>query len=182
MNKKTVISLIVLVVLAAGATIAYQLVGRKEVVNNEGRTADLNNDFPNSQIEGAITKYLLSQNQFSWKTTEDSHNFCGIENLDPEKELFPIYVWAYCGEYITQDNDLINLSGYSVPAEINYPNELSFYDTNRFSFRSPRDGSFYTDDVINIFPENVQQKIFNFNAQKLIDKVNSEATESLKGI
>jgi len=138
-----------------------------------------NNEIPfsfgNDQIEKAIINYLLTQKRFSWKTSNDSHNFCVIENLKPEKELFPLYVWAYCGEYTIQDSKLKTLSGSSGPAKINYPNELSFYDLSKFLYEAPGDGSYYAEDVGRIFPEDVQQGIFNFDRKNIIKRIESIA-------
>jgi len=131
--------------------------------------------FGNNQIEKAITDYLLTQEYFSWKTIKGSFNVCSIENLDSEKELFPLYIWAYCGEYIIQNNNLKNLSGLSVPVKINYPNELSFYSLDKFSYEVPRDGFYYSEDIIKIFPENLQEIIFNFDRKNIIEKNENNA-------
>ena len=128
-------------------------------------------DFGNTQIEKAITDYLLTQKHFSWKTTIDSYNFCAVENLRPENELFPLYVWAYCGEYVIQDGGLKILSGSSGPVKIDYPNALSFYDLDRFFYEVPRDGTYYSEDIKKIFPENLQQRIFNFDRRNIIKKI-----------
>lgn len=135
----------------------------------------IENNFGNDQIEQAISNYLLTEKHFSWKNREDSHNFCTIENLKPDQELFPLYVWAYCGEYIIEDNKLKTVSGSSGPVKIDYPNELSYYDINKFSYESPGDGSNYTKDVKRIFPEDVQQKIFEHNVEDLIERAESYA-------
>ena len=132
-------------------------------------------DFGNNQIEKAIINYLLTQKRFSWKITDNSHNFCAIKNLKPEKELFPLYVWVYCGEYTIQDGELKTLSGSSGPAKINYPNELSFYDLSKFSYEAPSDGSLYSEDIKRIFPEDVQQQIFNFDVGDIIKKIENIA-------
>ncbi|MFA5729697.1 MAG: hypothetical protein WC938_00495 [Candidatus Paceibacterota bacterium] len=120
-----------------------------------------------NQLEKAITDYLLTQSQFSWETKADSQKICVIENLS-EAELFPKYVWAYCVEY-DADNGKI-LSGSSLPAKIDYPNELSFYDIEGFSYEIPGDGSKYSEDVKRIFPQEIQQKIFNFDSRNIIEK------------
>jgi len=117
---------------------------RRTGPNCEFAECPLNNNkllsnFGNDQIEKAITNYLLTQKLFSWKTKDDSHNFCVVENLKPDNELFPLYVWAYCGEYIIQDGELKALSGSSGPKKINYPNELSFYNLSKFSYEVARD-------------------------------------------
>jgi hypothetical protein len=133
------------------------------------------NSFGNDQIEKAITRYLLTEEHFSWRNRNDSHAFCAIENLKPDQELFPLYIWAYCGEYIIQDNELKTISGSSGPAKINYPNELSYYDLSKFSYEAPGDGADYTKDVKKIFPEDVQQKIFNHDARELIKRIENYA-------
>ena len=136
---------------------------------------ELSSNFGNDQVEKAITNYLLTQKHFSWKTSDNSHNFCVIENLKPENELFPLYVWVYCGEYIIQDGEVKTLSGSSGPAKIDYPNELSFYDLSKFSYEAPGDGSHYAEDIKRIFPEDIWQHIFNFDRENTIKRIESTA-------
>lgn len=135
--------------------------------------------FGNSQIEKVITDYLLTQSQFSWKTTAGSQNFCGIENFTPEGGLFPIYVWVYCAEYTLENGNLKTQSGTSMPVKINYPNELSFYDLNKFSYEAPRDGSYNGPDIERIFPEDVRQKISSFDKKIIIRKVEEVALNNI---
>ncbi|MDD5752952.1 MAG: hypothetical protein PHI45_02630 [Candidatus Pacebacteria bacterium] len=135
----------------------------------------ITNSFGNDQIEKAIIRYLLTEKYFSWRNRDDSHVFCVIENLKPDQELFPLYIWAYCGEYIIQDNGLKTISGFSGPAKINYPNELSYYDLSKFSYEVPGDGADYTKDVKKKFPEDVQQKIFNHDAGDLVERAENYA-------
>jgi len=137
--------------------------------------SELSSNFGNDQVERAVTNYLLTQKHFSWKTRDDSHNFCAIENLKPENELFPFYVWAYCGEYIIQNGELKILSGASIPTKIDYPNELSFYDLSKFSYEVPGDGSDYGEDIRRIFPEDIWQHIFDFDRENIIKRIESIA-------
>lgn len=136
---------------------------------------ELSPNFANKYVGKAIINYLLIQEHFSWKTGDGSHNFCAIENLKPGNELFPLYIWAYCGEYVIQDGELKTLSGSSGPAKIDYPNELSFYDLSKFSYEAPGDGSHYAEDIRRIFPEDIQQKIFNFDRENIIKRIESVA-------
>lgn len=136
--------------------------------------------FGNNQIEKSITNYLLSQKHFSWKTRDDSFNFCAIENLGLKDGLFPLYIWAYCGEYVFESGILKTLSGSSLPAKINYPNELSFYNLNKFSYETPGDGSRYTEDIMRIFPEDIQQKIFDFDTKNIIKRAENVALANIQ--
>jgi hypothetical protein len=129
--------------------------------------------FGNDQVERAITDYLLTQSSFSWTTRDDSRNFCVVENLDGERELFPLFVWAYCTEVVIEDGVPKTVSGSSGPVKIDYPNELSFYDISRFTHEQPGDGAQYADDIKRIFPENVQRKIFSFDRTSITEKLRS---------
>jgi len=144
--------------------------------NNQSST------FDNPYIEPAIVEYLLTQKAFSWETEKDSHRFCVIENLDPEEPLFPFYLWVLCKEFKIENNELKLLSGSSLPAKIDYSNELSFYDINRFSYEIPGDGSQYTEDVKRIFPEKVQERIINFpfiEIKKMIQRIETIAFSNI---
>ncbi|OGF26921.1 hypothetical protein A2331_04030 [Candidatus Falkowbacteria bacterium RIFOXYB2_FULL_34_18] len=146
----------------------------------ENQVEDLTlNNFRNDQIEKTISDYFKTQKRFSWKNRDDSHNFCTIQNLKPDKELFPLYVWVYCGEYIIENNKLKTVSGSSGPVKIDYPNELSYYNINKFSYEAPRDGSNYSKDIKVIFPEDVQQKIFEHDVKDLIAKLEKNAFVSI---
>jgi len=135
--------------------------------------------FANDYIEKAITNYLLTQKHFSWTIRNGDYNFCAVENLQSEKELFPLYLWAYCGEYIVLNGELKTISGTSGPVKIDYPNELSFYDLNKFSYEAPGDGVQYSEDVKRIFPEDVRQKIFNFDKDNIIRKIENVALTNI---
>lgn len=136
--------------------------------------------FANDYIEEAITDYLLTQSYFSWQIEEGSRNFCVVENLYPESELFPLYVWASCGEFVLLDGKVKELSGMSSPVKIDYPNEMSFYDLNRFSYQAPKDGSLYTESIREIFPPIAVERIFNFNSDNLNQKLKATASAGLK--
>lgn len=115
-----------------------------------------------TQRDEAIEQYLLTQKEFSWKTESDSRNACVFERLSSDNILFPSPLWVYCSEYKIKDGDIVRLSGMTGPALIDYPNELSFFDIDRFSHQAPRDGSLYSKDIKKIFSKDVQEKILNY--------------------
>lgn len=159
MSKQRIISLIGILFLAIMATL-------------------LNGNFRNRQKEKAVTDYLLTQNYFSWKTVENSRNFCAIENLNYRNESFPLYVWVLCEEFVMENGELKVASGSSGPAKINYPNQLSYYDLSKFSYEAPGDGSLYAKDIKNIFPLHVQLRIFGHNAESLSQKLEKIARDN----
>ncbi|MFA5173497.1 MAG: hypothetical protein WC435_03840 [Candidatus Paceibacterota bacterium] len=141
-------------------------------------SAGLSN-FNSSQLEKAITEYLLTKENFSWQTEEGSFNFCSIENLRPGEELFPIYIWAYCGEYKIEDGELKTLSGTSLPIKIDYPNELSFYNLGKFSYEAPGDGSQNSKDIKRIFPADAQKMISGLDKSKIIERNEAIAFDNI---
>lgn len=135
--------------------------------------------FGNDHVEKSIASYLVEQDAFIQKTASGGFDVCAIENLDPANELFPVYVWAYCGEYILRDGEIKMLSGSSVPVKVDYPNELSFYQMDRFSHEVPGDGSQYAKDIERIFPEKLREKIVNFNVTNIAQRAEALARKRM---
>jgi hypothetical protein len=132
-------------------------------------------EFDNEQIEAALTEYLLAQPRFRGQTSAGSRSFCALENLDPENELFPFSLWVRCGEFTLQGSELQERSGVSLPVKINYPNELSFYDPQRFSYQAPGDGAAYSEDLKKLFSPKVQERISRHDDSALTQKLKSQA-------
>jgi membrane-bound inhibitor of C-type lysozyme len=134
-----------------------------------------------SNVEDSITEYLLTKQDFSWKTKNESQNFCVVENLHPENYFFPYYAWVRCGEFIlNNDSELEELSGSSLPAKIEYPEKSSTYELDKFSHEIPRDGSYYDEDVIEIFPENVRNEMLKYRQEDFILTQEKLEFEALK--
>lgn len=113
-----------------------------------------------SERDKAIEEYLLSQRTFSWEDTPFSKRVCLFENLWNEDDLFPLSLWVRCSWYRNWEE----LSWISIAVLLEYPNELSYYDINKFSHKIPADWSGYSDSIRKIFPKEVQEKIFNHTA------------------
>jgi len=181
-NKGTLLIIILLALLAGIILLAWK--NREIPLSEESPAPSINNEvkhpsfFPNEPLEKAIENYLLTQKEFSWKNEEDSVNVCVIENLEPTNQLFPFSIWVYCAEYKLENEELTTVSGTSIPVKINYPNELSFYDTKRFSHEAPRDGTLNAGDIQKIFSPEAQQNLSSLDKQILITR--AETTALLK--
>jgi len=148
----------------------------REDFNMYNVISDIVETIPDSNVnytrEQAICDYLLTQREFGFKTGVNGRNFCVIKNLG-KNEMFPMYIWARCSGFVFENGKLKEKSGSSLPVKVNYPNELSFYDLDRFSYKTPRDGSDWGDDVRDMFPEYVQDKIFSFQKES-IEEINQK--------
>jgi len=175
--KKKVLLILIFIIL-----IALVIVGRRFFLSKEKgeiiKTDEFSFTLGNDQLDKAIQDYLLSQEYFSWKTTEISRNFCVFEKLDQENELFPLYLWVRCGEFIKEGDKLKEQSGMSGPVKIDYPNELSFYNPERFFHIVPRDGSLYAEDIKTIFPQNLQKRISNFDSVIINERIKNVAQDN----
>lgn len=140
---------------------------------------EFSSNFSNEHIEKSINLYMKSRDDFSWYTNPESFNFCSTANLDKENELFPFYIWSYCAEYILEDNNIKELNSKSLPLKIDYPNEMSFYNTRLFSSESSVEGDLESDDFNIIFPEEIRQKISEFEDSSLIAKNKEEAQKNI---
>lgn len=136
--------------------------------------------FANPLIANAIEQYLLTQARFSWEARPDSYRSCTVVPLDRAEELFPVSVWAECGEYISEGNAVRMVSGSSGPVLVSYPNELSFYDPARFTYEVPRDGAFYSEDVARIFSPAAQEGIATLDRASLSALALTRAEDALR--
>lgn len=136
--------------------------------------------FANPLIANAIEQYLLTQARFSWEARPDSYRSCTVVPLDRAEELFPISVWAECGEYVSEGDTVRMVSGSSGPVLVSYPNELSFYDPARFTYEVPRDGAFYSEDVARIFSPAAQEGIATLDRASFSEMARSRAQEALR--
>ncbi|MDD3190671.1 MAG: hypothetical protein PHI66_03195 [Candidatus Pacebacteria bacterium] len=183
-KKLALLSLSVFSIMIIGALV-FSLINPKQVTapTPEGsEDSDVVNGkqslvgFGNEETEDAIIDYLLTQKEFSWQTEDESQNFCMIDNLGSEQDLFPLYIWARCGEFALKKGELKELSGVSVPIKIEYPNELSFYDINRFSHTAPEDGTDYSDSIASIFPEDIRQIISDYDSTLVSESLKKKAS------
>ncbi len=141
--------------------------------------SEFSSNFSNEHIEKSINLYLKSRDDFSWNTNPESFNFCSVANLDEENELFPFYVWAYCAEYIMENKNIREVNNKSLPLKINYPNEMSFYNSRLFTSESSIEGDRGSDDFNNIFPEDIREKISEFEEEPLMMKNRKEAQKNI---
>ena len=112
-----------------------------------------------SDRDKAIEEYLLSQRRFSWEDEPFTKRVCLFENIWNKDDIFPLSLRVICSWYRNGEET----SWISIPVLLDYPNELSYYDINKFTNSIPFDWNWYSPSIKNIFPKEVQEKIFNWN-------------------
>ncbi|MFH0866242.1 MAG: hypothetical protein V1904_08605 [Bacteroidota bacterium] len=118
----------------------------------------------------AIEKYLdenVMNPEFGGKVFSASEIF---ETSDDK-----IYLWAYLQEYYKKDNALQTGSGWSVPIVLSV--ECSTEGLKILNHKVPGDGENYSNDIKSMFPEDIQQKIFDFSGTESIPKLEKNSKE-----
>ena len=98
--------------------------------------------------------------------------FCAFEILDTNASVGEIYLWALMEEYYKEGSIVQLGSGMSVPIVLNV--SVDQQSMTIIDHSLPGDGSDYGDDVRELFPSNVHNKIFEYSSKhisKLIDEV-----------
>lgn len=135
--------------------------------NSEKVLIDFSTGFKNKQLEMSLQRYFINQEDFSKQSKADSWRHCTIKNLENDNELFPYSIWIYCGEYIYEDNSWQQLSEFSGPVKVDYPNELSYFNPSQFEYEAPAVGSYYSENIKEIFSLEAQQNLTEIDVKKL---------------
>jgi len=146
----------------------------KELVNiNSIDDLPKNKDLINiNTIRPEIENYLLSQKDFSWQTTENSHNFCSFAPLNKVDEI-PLYIWVRCSEFKLENNELIEKSGISVPVK------LTKDENNNYSYWIPQDGANYQNNLETEFSSEALDNIKKFKEFYVVN-ANYELIQKIK--
>lgn len=121
------------------------------------------------EIDMAIKDYIVQNNDSEPKHHDNEKSFVSIRTYlleeKEEKKLFNVYAWVLDGKYYLEDDEIKQDSGSSIPYMfvVEYiNNEYVVTDS-----RMPRDGTYYSSDMKNIFPRSVRNDM---------DKVHSDGT------
>ena len=86
-----------------------------------------------------------------------------------------IYLWAYLQEYYKKDNAVVTGSGWSVPSALSI--EFSTEGLKILNHKVPCDGENYSNDIKSMFPDDIQQEIFDFSGTESIPKLEKNSKE-----
>jgi hypothetical protein len=112
-------------------------------------------------------------------------SYCAYEVLDTESdgENEKIYLWVLCQEYYRANQKLQKVTGSSFPLALIVKRKNNGFQI--ISYRKPRDGALYAEDMPVIFPGKIISKIqseaidsHNKRIQKLQDVIRQEADMS----
>lgn len=130
-------------------------------------------DFPDEKIQMAIENYLLEKSEREPKHYENEKSFVSIRTyLTEEKnnhKLYNVYAWVLEETYYLENNEIKQDSGSSIPYRFVVENINDEYKVT--DSRIPRDGSYYAEDMKNIFPRSVRNDMDEVHNDGTIEKL-----------
>lgn len=119
---------------------------------------NLNPNNISKPVESDVVAEFIAQNLGS--KSPDGQTFVSYEVLGEEVQgnLRNLYVWALIQEYYIGEGKLAEGSGSSLPIKIVEENTNNEWVPQ--SYRAPGDGTQYSKDIQEIFPQDVHDKIF----------------------
>jgi hypothetical protein len=123
------------------------------------------------EIERYVRQEVMSPNF-------DGKIFSAHEILVTNEEKGEIYLWALIEEYYKEGTEVEQGSGMSVPMVLKV--DHSGDSLKVISHTLPRDGSYYADDVKDMFPYFAELKALDYpsiHIKKLIKEVETEVAE-----
>ncbi len=100
-----------------------------------------------------------------------------IEELERD-EKFNIYAWVIDGKYYLENDELKQDSSSSIPYKfvVEKVNEEYVVTDSRI----PRDGSYYSDDMKNIFPSSIRNDMEKVYTDGTVERLGLEVEEQAK--
>jgi len=138
-------------------------------------TSDHSYDLSISKREEKVIEDYLSVNLIN--PAFGGEIFTAFEILDTDKKNGKIFLWAFINEYIKKGEVIKEGSGMSVPLVLHVSKDHE--PLKVLSHLIPRDGSYYSEDIIKLFPENILDKIINDRSTHII-KLNTEMEKKVK--
>ena len=139
-------------------------------------------DLHEDEIYMAIKEYLVDKGDNEQKHHDGEKTFVSMRVylLEEEKRnsLYYIYAWVMNGKYYLENDELKKDGGSSIPYKFKVEkinNEYKVTDS-----RYPRDGSYYADDMKNIFPSSVRNDMNNCQVDGTIEKLDIKVKEQAK--
>jgi len=177
--KKKIIILLLIVCLIGIVVFGMYLVDRIRMKNNKpvifsnwGYSYVPPINLPEEEINSAIMKYIIEKGD-NEKHHKDAKTFASMRiYLIEEKESFKrfnIYAWVLEEKYYLENNEIKQDSGSSIPHKFIVENiEGKFIVTDS---KIPRDGSYYLEDMKDIFPSSVRNDMDRIHTDGTIDRL-----------
>ena len=138
-------------------------------------------DLHEDEIYSSIKNYLVDKGDSEPKHHDNEKTFVSMRvYLIEEKsdELYYIYSWVMSGKYYLENNEIKEDSASSIPYKFKVEKVDGEYVVT--DSRIPRDGSYYSEDMKNIFPRSVRNDMDECYSDGTTERLNMEIEEQAK--
>ena len=138
-------------------------------------------DLPEKELNNAILKYIVDRGD-SEKHHKDAKTFASMDVylIQEEKRdvCYIIYAWVLEEKYYLENNEIKQDGGSSIPYKFILAREDDeFVVTNVVT---PRDGSYYADDMKNIFPSSVRNNMDKIHTDGTMEELNADIQKQVE--
>lgn len=135
-----------------------------------------------SGITTAIKEYLTEKGESEPKHYSGEKTFVSIkiyltEEEEQDKQYF-VYAWVRTAKYYLENGELKQNSGFSAPYKFKVEKTDGKFTVT--DSRTPRDGSYYADDMKNIFPASVRTDMNGVYTDGTAELLQAEIEEKAK--
>ena len=138
-------------------------------------------DFHEEEIISGVENYLLEKSESEPKQYENEKLFIGIRTyLIKEKnnhKLYNVYAWVLEEKYYLENNEIKQDSSSSIPYMFVVEHTNDEYKVT--DSRIPRDGTYYAEDMKNIFPRSVRNDMDEVYNDGTIEKLEKDIQKQL---
>lgn len=138
-------------------------------------------DFHEEEIISGVENYLLEKSESEPKQYKNEKSFVGIRTyLIKEKnnhKLYNVYAWVLEEKYYLENNKIKQDSSSSVPYMFVVEHTNDEYKVT--DSRIPRDGTYYAEDMKNIFPRSVRNDMDEVYNDGTIEKLEKDIQKQL---
>ena len=139
-------------------------------------------DLKEEEIEAAITDYLIQKGDSEPKHNDNEKTFVSmrvylIEEKEKDKN-YNIYAWVLEEKHYLENDEIKQDSGLSIPYKFvvkSVDGKFSVTDS-----RIPRDGSYYSADMKNIFPNSVKNDMESVHTDGTIERLQLDIEQQIK--
>lgn len=137
-------------------------------------------DLKEKEIELAIADYLIEKGDSELKYHDDEKTFVSmrIYLIEEKDKQYNIYAWVLEEKHYLENNEVKQSSGSSIPYKfvVKSINDKFVVDDSRI----PRDGSYYSVDMKNMFPNSVRNDMNDVHIDGTIERLQLDIKQQIK--
>ncbi len=177
----SILSVIIMLVTAFVIDVGRMRDGKPVVFSTWGIDYAPPVDLRDEEIELAIKNYLVEHGDSEEKHEKDVKTFVALKTylIEETGSQYNVYAWVLEEQCYMDKNDIMNYGSFSMPFRF----ILEKKEENKFvvvESKHPRDGSYYSEDMKNLFPRSVTREMDKFHEDGTFERLQLKIDEQVK--